>query len=244
MPLLPSCGHIVANYYNVPTARVETIIAHSSNRGIGPMGIDAGWLPILERAGFDTGLVQSDACMNIAAGIWILARAGAGNARGTKTDGHGAHSSLPTPSAPLSGSLRSCASEAARRYKIAEPLFIALLMTEAGRPGQIVRNSNGTYDMGPAQINSTHLPELAAMGITREQVIQDGCLNIQIGAWILARELDGSSPSDAAGFWKRVGNYNSRTPKYNVEYQKKVWRNVVATAQSGMLHPRSGAGGS
>lgn len=228
---LPPCGNVAAAYYHVAPSQMETVIAHASAGGIGIMGIQPGWLPILSRAGFDPEKVMNDTCINIAAGVWILARAGVTDSG--KPIVHENKKHLPIPSAPVSGDLHSCASEAAKRYQIPEALFIGILMTEGGRVGQIHRNDNGSYDMGPAQINSTHLPELATKGITREQVIQDGCLNIQIGAWILARELDGSSPSDAAGFWKRVGNYNSRTPKYNVEYQKKVWRNVVATSKVG-----------
>lgn len=53
MALPPSCSHIVAAYYNVPDTIIETVMAHSSGHGVGPMGIDAGWLPILEQAGFD-----------------------------------------------------------------------------------------------------------------------------------------------------------------------------------------------
>lgn len=234
MAILPPCGLVAASYYHVAATNIETVVSHGtvSTGGIGPMGIQPEWLPILIRAGFDPEKVKSDTCINIAAGAWILAWSGAGMTAHRKPPPAGKTPLLP-PSSPLPTDLKSCALDAARRYHVHEGLFLAVLATEGGRVGQIHRNDNGSYDMGPAQINSTHLPELATKGITREQVIQDGCLNIQIGAWILARELDGSSPSDAAGFWKRVGNYNSRTPKYNVEYQKKVWRNVVATSKVG-----------
>ncbi|WP_234395069.1 lytic transglycosylase domain-containing protein [Acetobacter papayae] len=76
------------------------------------------------------------------------------------------------------------------------------------------------------------ISELARLGITREQVINDGCLNLQIGAWILARALDGQSPSNPGEFWRRVGNYNSATPIPNVTYQAKVWSHLVAHTAS------------
>ncbi|OUI97556.1 conjugal transfer protein TrbN, partial [Acetobacter sp. DsW_54] len=87
---------------------------------------------------------------------------------------------MSIPSA-LPADLRTCAVNAASQYRISVPLFLGLLATEGGHVGQIVKNTNGTYDMGPAQINSSHLRELAARGITRDQIINDGCLNIHIG---------------------------------------------------------------
>lgn len=226
MPALPSCGHIVATYYNVPATSVETIIAHSSNRGIGPMGIDSGWLPILERAGFDTDMVRNDACVNIAAGAWILAQSEA--KKSVVNQNNDQKPTNPFKTLRISGDLQACATTAARHYKLPEPLFLALLMTEHGQVGKIVGNHNGSYDMGPAQVNSIHLPELAALGITRTQVINDGCLNIQIGAWLLSRELGGETPNHPNEFWRRVGNYNSHTPVHNIEYQRRVWSNVIS----------------
>ncbi len=235
MALPPSCSHIVAAYYNVPDTIIETVMAHSSGHGVGPMGIDAGWLPILEQAGFDKEKIQSNTCVNIAAGAWILAWSGASTTSPTHTNP--AHqppwrTPPPSPSSPLSSDLKSCALAAARHYHVHEQLFLAVLATEGGRVGQTVRNRDGSYDMGPAQINSIHLPELARLGITRDQVVNDGCLNLQIGAWILARALDGQSPSNPGEFWRRVGNYNSATPTHNVTYQAKVWSHLVANTAS------------
>ncbi|WP_310889184.1 transglycosylase SLT domain-containing protein [Gluconacetobacter diazotrophicus] len=198
--------------------------AQSEAAGIGIMGIDPGWLPLLQRVGFDPDLVRTDACMNIAAGAWIMAWAHMNEADPAK-------STLPAPrSAPLSPSLSACVTAAARTYKIAEVTFRAVLLTEGGRVGQIHVNRNGSYDMGPAQINSTHLPELARMGITRDQVVNDGCLNIQIGAWILAQSLSGTTTDQPAEYWRRVGNYNSATPTLNAAYQARVWQHVPAAA--------------
>lgn len=231
MPILPDCTNSAGAYYHVAPAEINTVIAHASAGGIGPMGIQPGWLPILTRAGFNPDQVKNDACINIAAGAWILAWSGA------STTVHRAPPPthkvpLPSPSNPLSADLKTCALAAARRYHLHEQLFLAVLATEDGHVGQSHRNDDGSYDFGPAQINSIHLPELNKLGITREQVINDGCLNLHIGAWLLARALDGQSPSDPGEFWRRVGNYNSATPVHNVTYQAKVWRHLVANAAS------------
>lgn len=228
MAVLPACASVASNFYHVPLATIERVSTHSAGgRAIGAMGIHPDWLPLLERAGFDTAAVQSDVCMNIAAGAWILAWSGAGSAHATSQ----AHTSPPL-SRPIGAGTRSCAIEAARHYHIPEQLYLALLATEGGQVGKTHRNSNGSYDMGPAQINSINLPDLARMGITREQVINDGCLNVHVGAWILAGKLGGQGPDDPAEFWRRVGNYNSATPVHNHAYQLKVWNNLVALARS------------
>jgi hypothetical protein len=230
MSTLPDCGLIAAQYYQVPVAHLEQVRNHA-NSGIGPMGIQPEWLPVLTRAGFNADQVRTDACINIAAAAWILAWSGAGTTAHRDPPPAG-KPPLPPPSSPLPADLKTCALAAARRYHVHEQLFLAVLATEGGRVGQVVRNRNGSYDMGPAQINSIHLPELARLGISREQVINDGCLNLQIGAWLLARALDGQSPSNPGEFWRRVGNYNSATPAPNVTYQAKVWRNLVASTAS------------
>lgn len=227
----PVCLHEIANFYHLTDETLIRITRKEHASAIGLMGIQEGWIPILEKAGFQPDMVRNDVCTNIAAGAWILTWSGAGTTAHREPPPTGKPPLLP-PSRPLPADLKSCALAAARRYHVHEQLFLAVLATEGGRVGQIVRNRNGSYDMGPAQINSIHLPELARLGITRDQVINDGCLNLQIGAWILARALDGQSPSNPGEFWRRVGNYNSATPTHNVTYQAKVWSHLVANTAS------------
>jgi len=205
---------------------LETVAAHRRD-GIGPLGIQPAWLPVLQKAGFDPQLVQGQVCWGIIAGAWIIGRAG-----GAVLSQQ--HNGAATPLRPVPGSpeLDACVSNATHVYHIPEPIYRAVLKTESGQVGKVVYNKNGTYDMGPAQINSSHIPELAAMGVTRDQIINNGCLNLHIGAWLLGRELGGATFSTAADFWRRVGNYNSRTPKFNQAYQAKVWNNLRQMASS------------
>ncbi|MCP1213814.1 transglycosylase SLT domain-containing protein [Acetobacter okinawensis] len=227
----PVCLHEIANFYHLADGALLRIVKTEHSAAIGPMGIQEGWLPILEKAGFHPELVRNDVCTNIAAGAWILVYVARQKKEETppKTPDI---ASPPLQQASLSGSLRSCAIDAANQYRISVPLFLGILATEGGRVGQTVRNHNGTYDMGPAQINSSHLPELANKGITRDQIVNDGCLNVHIGAWILARELGNETPLHPKEFWQRVGNYNSRTPEYNQAYQLKVWKHVISLPHS------------
>jgi Transglycosylase SLT domain len=225
---LSECAHVAADYYHIPEAVIERVSSQwGKGGGVGPMGIQPEWFPILARAGFDLEMVRKDACINVAAGAWILAWAGV---RSSASGAPAPERFRPVP-AKLSSDLDRCLVAAARRYDLPEILYRAILRTEGGRVGQIHQNQNGSYDMGPAQINSSNLSQLAKMGISRDQVINDGCLNIHIGAWILATELDGHTPDDPAEFWRRVGNYNSHTPRFNQVYQQRVWRNVGLAAR-------------
>jgi len=100
----------------------------------------------------------------------------------------------------------------------------AVLREENGKAGQVRRNKNGSFDMGPMQINSVHLPELAKYGITQTMLTNDECLNIHVGTYYLQKNII-TTPGfwTAAGFWKAVGNYHSATPDKNIRYQYRVW---------------------
>lgn len=201
-----------------PSAINAVLSAPARTGGIGPMHIPQSWLTILARVGFSPVKVEHDRCTNIEAGTWILAYEQL-NVR---------HSYIVTPAPKAVNSLfnKTCAEEAAQTYHIPLSLFFAILRTEGGHVGQIHMNNNGSYDMGPAQINSIWLPVLAKSGITREMVLNNECLNISIGAWVLAQSMDGVSPKNPSVFWQHVGDYNSHTPVFNREYEMKVWNNL------------------
>lgn len=114
-----------------------------------------------------------------------------------------------------------CVQKAAARYHLPYVLIDAIRVTEGGRVGAVSKNTNGTYDIGPMQINSIHLPRLAKIGISEQDVRDNGCLNIHIGAWILQTELARSSD-----VWTGIGRYHSATPEINQRYQQRVWRSM------------------
>jgi soluble lytic murein transglycosylase-like protein len=110
-----------------------------------------------------------------------------------------------------------CINEAAIQYHLPSKLIISILEVEQGKVGQTVKNSNGTYDIGPMQINSSWLPELKEHGITQHDIQYDGCKNIQVGAWILSKKI-----ARRNDFLVGVGDYNSHTPQYNKKYSFQV----------------------
>jgi hypothetical protein len=120
-----------------------------------------------------------------------------------------------------------CVQLAAQRYGVPDALIRAILKVEGGKVGQAVRNSNGTEDLGPMQINTIWLPRLAEYGITREQLQHDRCINILAGAWILSRQLQAADRMEGPlqrRLWWGIGAYHSRTPKHNVKYALRVWQ--------------------
>lgn len=75
------------------------------------------------------------------------------------------------------------------------------------------------------QINSFHLPELKALGVitSKEDLLQNSCLNVQIGAWILARHLKMCGMN-----WRCLGSYNAGFAKTHqrrrMKYARQVYR--------------------
>lgn len=80
-----------------------------------------------------------------------------------------------------------CIVQAAQRYGVPAGLIRGVLHTEGGGRGVVHANRNGSADLGWMQINTLWLPVLSRWGITRQSLLDDNCLNIAVGAWILRR---------------------------------------------------------
>lgn len=109
-----------------------------------------------------------------------------------------------------------CSVTAAIKYEVPANLVLAVAEKEGGKPGQRVRNSNGTDDVGAMQFNTAYLKELERQyGITADDVAQAGCYSYDLAAW----RLRGHIRKDNGDLWTRAANYHSRTPKYNAPYR-------------------------
>lgn len=111
-----------------------------------------------------------------------------------------------------------CINQAAITYQIPANLLISVLKVEGGKAGLAKKNTNGSYDYGPMQINSIWLESLAVHGYTRERIQYDPCANMWVGSWILSKKM-----SEASNLWRGVANYHSYTNDKNLAYQYKVW---------------------
>lgn len=113
-----------------------------------------------------------------------------------------------------------CSVAAAAKYQIPANLVLAVAENEGGKPGQWVRNSNGTHDVGPMQFNTSYLAELSRYGISASDVAAAGCYSFELAAW----RLRGHIKNDQGDVWTRAANYHSRTPKYNAIYRENLIR--------------------
>lgn len=119
-----------------------------------------------------------------------------------------------------------CSITAAVKYEVPANIVLAVAEKEGGRPGQWVKNTNGTYDVGPMQFNTAYLKQLKPYGITATDVEQAGCYPYELAAWRLRQHIH----NDTGDLWTRVANYHSRTPTYNARYRFGVMRKAAKWA--------------
>ncbi|ETV56015.1 lytic transglycosylase domain-containing protein [Pseudomonas aeruginosa] len=120
----------------------------------------------------------------------------------------------------------TCLSEVAAAYQVHPDILLAILLVEGGTVGQVSRmNSNGTYDIGPFQINSTHRSALAAMHISEDELRNNGCTNAAVAGWLLRRavsveeEQQIKTPDE---YLRAIARYHSTTPEYNQIYAERL----------------------
>ena len=118
--------------------------------------------------------------------------------------------------------LAACLMLASQTYSVPPAVLVGIYKAEGGKVGQEVKNTNGSYDLGPMQINTIWLPELAdKWGVSeqtaRKWVRDDACTNVGVSAWILKGHLN-----ETGSLSKAIAHYHSRTPRHGTRYKKKV----------------------
>ena len=110
-----------------------------------------------------------------------------------------------------------CIMDAANAADLPLAALVGILATENGRVGEALCNDNGTWDMGPFQVNTIHVGELSAMGIAPEDVLGNGCVNAYAAAWLLRKEYNRTGD-----IWEAIGAYHSRNPERSRAYIARV----------------------
>jgi len=130
---------------------------------------------------------------------------------------------------PFPPHIMQCVQKAVETYKAPKIILLSILKVEAGQDGTASKNKNGTYDYGRAQINTIWIKKMEnEHGIhqARELVQHNACYNIHTSAWILKQELKDATVNHP-DFWRRVGNYHSRTKRLNERYQSLVYKAML-----------------
>lgn len=170
-------------------------------------------------------------------------------AASTPLDGRGAISNGVSTGAAQSGPLAErleaairsspaitdgCVARAVARYHVPLDIMLGIMRTEGGRVGSASRNTDGSYDLGPMQVNDdTWVPVLARQELGadtpgREKFIEamlryNACYNINMGFYIYSQYL-----RQAGGnYMQAVGYYNSHDPVAMRAYQANFARNFV-----------------
>ncbi|MCB1532117.1 MAG: lytic transglycosylase domain-containing protein [Alphaproteobacteria bacterium] len=118
--------------------------------------------------------------------------------------------------------LAACLMLASQTYSVPPAVLVGIYKAEGGQIGQEVKNTNGSYDLGPMQINTIWLPDLAhRWGVNettaRKWVRDDACTNVGVAAWILKGHLEETQSLSQA-----IAHYHSRTPLHGTKYKKRV----------------------
>lgn len=123
-----------------------------------------------------------------------------------------------------------CFEAAGAKYGISPRLLEAIARGESHLDPHAInvnRDRKGrvkSTDYGLMQINSAHIPELQAMGVIRSaDDLYRPCLNVQTGAWVLAKHFQVCGIT-----WNCLGSYNAgfRADRNETRehYANRIWR--------------------
>lgn len=126
--------------------------------------------------------------------------------------------SLP-PYAHVTKEAVQCAAQASLRYDVPELLLHAILQKENGRVGTASKNKDGSYDLGPAQVNTRWVEYFAKFGLRMEHLRDDFCTNINASAYILRDNFNKKGDWFNAIVSYNIGPNRWTTERYAIGYQ-------------------------
>jgi hypothetical protein len=121
----------------------------------------------------------------------------------------------------------SCILALTAQHKFPTETLWALFAQEGGAVGMEVPNKTPTgkiwsYDLGPLQVNTKHIPKFAALwkmdaDATRAKLRDDGCANAAAASILLAEHWRRTGDITRA-----IGDYHSKTAWRSEAYKEKV----------------------
>ncbi|WP_353500319.1 hypothetical protein [Vibrio chaetopteri] len=114
--------------------------------------------------------------------------------------------------------------EIADKKKVPRDFLNLLVIAEGGKKGQVVANTDGSSDLGPAQVNTIHHEYIERHYPEKSwsDVASNVELNFSISADIFRQCLH--HPSVQQNVWEAVGCYNSKTVNIKTRYLYRVMR--------------------
>jgi hypothetical protein len=119
--------------------------------------------------------------------------------------------------------LAACLLMASNTYHVPAAVMISIMQVEGGHLQQEAGpNVNGTFDLGPMQVNTRWLPQLArtwhvSNATAKAWVRDDGCVNVHVAAWILRQKIN-----ETGSLWGGIAHYHSASPWLGPQYANKV----------------------
>lgn len=117
-----------------------------------------------------------------------------------------------------------CIVDTAKRFNIPDSLIRAILKTENSGIGEIKINYNSSYNIGPMQINSSWLTKFENY-VSYDEIIYNGCSNIQVGGWILKYHLNENKDDLSLA----LKDYHSNS------YSSKIYENFIQDYQQQII---------
>ena len=121
----------------------------------------------------------------------------------------------------------ACWLSAAAQYNLPVDLLQAIGDVESGHnPTAVAQANNGTRSVGIMQVNSSWFPALADYGISEEKLF-DPCINIRVGTWILAQEVERYGYNwEAIGAYY-AGPYSEKDRHWKLKHYREYARKVI-----------------
>ena len=112
-----------------------------------------------------------------------------------------------------------CVATASRTYGVPELVIRSILKVEGGQVGTMSRNTNGSFDLGPMQINTINLKIINKEYpfLTWRHITYNPCVNIMVGTWFLKSKIRNRGGVS----WEGVGDYHSVTPSKRSVYLQR-----------------------
>lgn len=115
-----------------------------------------------------------------------------------------------------------CFKETGKQFGIAPNLLKSIAKHESRmNPRLVMKNSNGSVDVGLMGINSVNFSELKKIGIKPSHLLEM-CPNIVAGAYLLTKKIKKYGYT-----WNAIGAYHSETPSRKMAYIAKIQRVIT-----------------